>query len=98
MALFVVRHQHSADTCPAGDPEMGPMLVSHLSKANAASLGIRIHGEAVIHGHALYMILDAPDQERVQEFLAPSSQAGTVGIWRGDPCETAVARGNCDVV
>ena len=32
MSLFVVKHQHGAETCPAGDPQMGPMLLQHLSK------------------------------------------------------------------
>ena len=31
MSLFVVEHQHSAETCPAGDPQMAPMLLQILS-------------------------------------------------------------------
>ena len=28
MALFVVRHTHTPDRCPAGDPDMGAMLLN----------------------------------------------------------------------
>jgi len=51
MALFVTRHQHGAETCPAGHPQMGPMLLRHVSKANAAKSGIKILGEAVVKDH-----------------------------------------------
>ena len=32
MSLYFVRHQHDAETCPAKDPQMGQMLVQHVSK------------------------------------------------------------------
>ena len=42
MSLFVALHQHDAETCPAGDPQMGPMLLQHVSRDNAASMGVNI--------------------------------------------------------
>ena len=30
MSLFVAQHQHTAESCPAGHPQMGPMLVQHI--------------------------------------------------------------------
>lgn len=96
MALFVAKHQHSPETCPAGDPQMGPMLLQHLSKDNAAKYGISIHGEAVIDGqHTLYMILDASDSEKVNEFLAPFAQAGAVEVLAANPCAAVVGRASC---
>jgi hypothetical protein len=50
MSLFVVRHQHAAETCPAGHPQMGPMLLQHLSKPNAEQFGVDIRSEAVVDG------------------------------------------------
>ncbi len=50
MSLFVVQHSHAAETCPAGHPEMGPMLVQHVSQENAAKFGVTVHSEAVAHG------------------------------------------------
>jgi hypothetical protein len=41
MALFVVRHQHAAEGCPAQDPYMGARLLNHLSRPNARQYGLR---------------------------------------------------------
>ncbi len=95
MALFVTRHQHAAETCPAGDLTMGPMLLQHVSKDNAARSGINIHGELVVQDHTFYMILEASDIEKVRDFMAPFTQAGSVEIWEGNSCATVVARRNC---
>ena len=95
MSLFVTRHQHPAEGCPAGDLQMGPMLLQHVSKDSAASAGISIHGEAVVQGHTFYMILESSDIQRVQESMAPFAQAGSVEIWEGSPCGAVVARRNC---
>jgi hypothetical protein len=46
MALFIVKHEHSAETCPAGDPQIAPMLAQRVSKAGARPFGVEIHGEA----------------------------------------------------
>ena len=31
MALYIVDHTHASDTCPAGHPQMGPMLLKHVA-------------------------------------------------------------------
>ncbi|BAS28274.1 DUF3303 family protein [Limnochorda pilosa] len=96
MSLFVVRHQHAAETCPARDPRMGAMLLDHLSPANAERFGIRIHGDGVLDGqHTLYLILDAPSEGRVNEFMQPFAQAGSLEVWPASACETVVERGGC---
>jgi hypothetical protein len=96
MALFVVRHQHAAETCPAPDPRMGSMLLQHLSPSNAANHRIQIHGEAVVNGaHTIYMIVDAPNEESVNRFMEPFSQAGSVEVLAASPCEAVVGRRAC---
>ena len=96
MALFVVRHQHAAETCPAGDPQMGPMLAQHVSRANAETFGLRLHGEGVVDGaHTLYLILEAQEKDQVDRFMAPFYQVGTVEILPASPCEAVVARAAC---
>ena len=57
MTLFVTKHQHNDETCPAGDAQMGPMLLQHLSDDNASKAGISIRGDAVVDDHTFYMIL-----------------------------------------
>ena len=48
MSLFVAQHQHAPERCPAANPQMGHMLLAHLSADNAASHGITIQAEAVV--------------------------------------------------
>jgi hypothetical protein len=96
MALFVARHQHPAERCPAADPAMGQMLLAHIAPANAANFGITIHGDAVVDdSHTFYLIVDAPDRERVEAFLAPFAQAGSVEVLGASSCEAVVSRGGC---
>jgi ribosomal protein L7Ae-like RNA K-turn-binding protein len=96
MSLYFVRHQHAAETCPAKNPEMGQMLLQHLSKANARKFGIELHGEAVLDGqHTLVLILEADQKEYVEQFMAPFAQAGSVEILPASLCEAVVARAGC---
>jgi hypothetical protein len=96
MSLFVARHQHPAERCPANDPLMGPMLLRHIGRENAATYGITIHGEAVINdAHTLYLIVEAPDRERVEQFMAPFAPAGSVEVLAASTCAAVVGRGGC---
>ncbi|MBI4338112.1 MAG: sulfite oxidase [Chloroflexi bacterium] len=96
MSLFVVQHKHAAETCPAGHPQMGPMLLKHLSPTNTSRFGIKVHGEAVVNGgHTFYLVLEAQGAEVVKEFMAPFYQAGTVEVWPASTCEQVVARAGC---
>jgi hypothetical protein len=96
MSLFVVKHQHPAEVCPAGDPQIGPMLSQHVSSTNAAQNGLNLHGEAVIDGgHTLYLIVEAPQKETVDRFMAPFSQMGSVEVLAASSCEAVVSRAHC---
>ena len=96
MPLFVARHQHSPEACPAGNPQMGPMLLKILSPLNAQQYGIKIQGEAVLDGqHTLIIILEAPDVDKVEEFMAPFKQVGQVEVIPANTCETVVERARC---
>lgn len=96
MSLYFVRHQHAPETCPAKNPEMGEMLLQHLSPANARKFGIDLHGEAVLDGqHTLVLILEAEQKEYVEQFMTPFAQAGSVEIVPASACEAVVARAGC---
>jgi len=96
MALFVVKHQHPAERCPARDPQMGAMLLDHLTEENARRNGVDIQGEAVIDGqHTLYVILEAENQGKVDDFMRPFSMAGSVEVMAASPCADVVARRGC---
>lgn len=96
MSLFVVYHKHDENTCPAGDPRMGAMLLMHVSPANASKSGITIHSEAVLNGkHTFYLIVDAADEAKVKQFMTPFAQMGSVEVWPASTCEQVVARAKC---
>ena len=72
------------------------MLLKHLSKPNARSMGIDLRSEAVMDGaHTMFMILDAEDASKVQAFMTPFAQAGKVEIMPANVCEMVVERGRC---
>lgn len=99
MSLYVVRHEHSPETCPAKDPVMGRMLLEHLTKGNARKFGVDLLADAVLDGqHALVLIAEAEEAEYLQNFMQPFSQAGTVEISPASTCEAVVARQGCDPV
>jgi len=96
MALFVAEHRHSAEHCPASNPQMAPFLLQLLSAPVAAKHGITVHSEAVARGqHHLYLIVDGPDEKAVRTWLAPFAQAGSVDVLAASACEEVVARGQC---
>jgi DMSO/TMAO reductase YedYZ molybdopterin-dependent catalytic subunit len=96
MALFIVRHQHSGDRCPAQDPYMGAMLLNHLSRPNVRRHGLEIKGEAVVQGeHTLYVIVQADDESDVREFMRPFQLAGSLDIYPASTCARVVASGGC---
>jgi len=96
MALFVVRHQHAAERCPAEDPQMGASLLNHLSRPNVRQHGVEIQGEAVVQGeHTLYLIVEARDESGLCEFMQPFQMAGSLEIYPASTCARVVASGGC---
>ncbi len=96
MSLYFVRHQHDAETCPAKDPAMGAMLLSHLSPQSAQKYGVDIHSDAVLDGqHTFVLLLDAEDTARIEDFMQPFKQAASVEICPASSCKTVVERAGC---
>ena len=99
MALFIVRHQHAPEHCPAQDPDMGAMLLNHLSRPNVRQYGVQIQGEAVVQGeHTLYFIVEASDERQLRGFMQPFEQAGSLDIYPASTCARVVASGGCGEV
>ena len=96
MSLYFVRHQHADETCPAKNPEMGGMLLQHISKPNARKFGIEVRGDAVLDGqHTFVLILEAENKSVVENFMQPFAQAGSVEITPASDCEVVVDRAGC---
>ncbi len=49
----------------------------------------------VVKHHTLYLILDAQEQGKVEEYMAPFSQFGSVEVLPASHCEQVVARAAC---
>lgn len=98
MPLFVVRHQHPAEKCPAREPQSGADLLNHLSRPNVWRMGVTIHGEAVVQGeHTMYLIVESENEKSVHEFMTPFAAAGTVEIYPASTCAGVVAFGGCEL-
>ncbi len=98
MALFVVRHQHAAESCPAQDPYRGAMLLNHLSRPNVRQHGVEIKSEAIIQGeHTLFLIAEANDEAHLREFMQPFQMAGSLDIYPASTCAGVVANGGCAI-
>jgi DMSO/TMAO reductase YedYZ molybdopterin-dependent catalytic subunit len=96
MPLFVVRHNHAGERCPAQDPYMGAMLLNHLSRSNVRRHGVEILGEAVVQGeHTMFLIAEATDEARLREFLQPFQMAGSLDVYPASTCARVVASGGC---
>ena len=96
MSLFIVIAKHSPESCPAGNPEMGKMLLSHIHQENADNFGIKIQATAGAESqHTLHMIMDAENSQKVDEFMTLFAQMGSVEVTPGITCEAIVARGRC---
>jgi hypothetical protein len=96
MPLFVAEHEHPADRCPAGNPQMAPFLLQILSNENAKKSGLTIRADAVAQGrHHLYVVLEGPNEAAIRQYLAPFAQAGSLNVLPASHCEEVVARGHC---
>ena len=96
MALFIVRHQHDAERCPAKDPYRGATLLNYFSRPNVRKHGIEIQGEAIVRGeHTMYMIVESSDEARVREFMRPFAMAGQVEVYPAVTCAGVVSNGGC---
>ena len=64
MSLYFVHHQHSDETCPARDPQMGAMLLTHINPANARTYGVDLISDAVREVNA-----NLPEGGRIRAFV-----------------------------
>jgi DMSO/TMAO reductase YedYZ molybdopterin-dependent catalytic subunit len=96
VALFIIRHQHDAEHCPATDPYVGATLLNYLSRPSLRQHGIEIQGEAIVQGeHTLYMIVECENEGRARTFMAPFAAAGSVDVYPASTCAGVVASGGC---
>ena len=93
MALYLVEHHHSAESCPAQNVEMANALAGHIAPENAAKFGVRVVSDAVVEGeHTLFLVVDSDSQDKVEAYVAPFKQAGPTTIKPAITCDIVAGR------
>jgi hypothetical protein len=96
IALFVARHRHAPEDCPAR-PGRGELLLSRVSAAVAARHGVTIEAEAFIGApHVLLLVVEAASLAAVKQFLAFLPDSGDLMILPAFTAEEAVEHGGCE--
>ncbi len=91
MGLYLVEHKHTAETCPAKNPDMVRALAGHMTDANAAKFGVKILADWVNEPeHTVILVLEAASPENAAKFALPFLNVGSITIRAGSTCaETA---------
>jgi hypothetical protein len=88
MPLFLIEHSHTSETCPTRDPNMVRMLRQHVSDENAKQMGVTILGDwASEPEHQVVFIVEAPDEQTVENLAGPFRHVGDVKVRMGLTCE-----------
>jgi hypothetical protein len=96
LALFVVRHKHEADPCPANGPYKGAMPLKHLSRSSARQHGVETQSEAIVEPeHTTYIVVPSDTKDCVVAFVNAHAMIGSVAGEPASPCVRVVASGGC---
>jgi uncharacterized protein with GYD domain len=88
MALYLIEHSHTSETCPTRNPEMVRQLRAHVSDENAARIGVKILGDwASEPEHQVVFIVEAADPQAVENLAGPFRHVGQVRVRQGLTCE-----------
>jgi len=88
MAIFLIEHTHTPQSCPTQDPNMVRMLRAHVSDENAAKMGLKILGDwANEPEHQVVFIIEAPDAQTAENLAGPFRHVGDVKVREGLTCE-----------
>lgn len=88
MAVYLVQHTHTAETCPTKNPEMVRQLANHVTFANAAKHGVTLLADFVNEPeHTVILVLEAGSPEKVATFALPFLSVGSLTIKAGSTCE-----------
>jgi len=80
--LFHVKHVHTHETCPAGNPELVKKAFGTVvSPEHASKIGVKLLGSyADAPSHTVYFIIQADSIEKVGSFLLPLLKLGSAQI------------------
>ena len=87
MALYLVEHTHTPDTCPTKNLDMVRALAGHVTDENAAKFGVKIVADFVREvDHNVMLVLEADSADKVATFAVPFLGAGPITIKQGETC------------
>lgn len=88
MALYLVQHTHTAETCPTKNLDMVRQLSAHVTEANAQKYGVKLLADWVYEPeHTVVLVLEADSPEKATSFALPFLNVGPVTIRAGSTCE-----------
>ena len=88
MALYLIEHHHTPDTCPTRNPDMVRALRSHVTSESAQRLDVRLLADWVNEPeHTVVLIVEADNPDKAESFAAPFKQVGSVSVKAGETCE-----------
>jgi hypothetical protein len=91
MSFYFVSHHHNVETCLAQNPAMAAKLLQHIRLSNDTRCGINLLSDAVIDGEATFvLILEAENEQSIQEFTLPFSTAGSSEIYPVNQCKAVI--------
>lgn len=92
MALYLIEHRHTAETCPTRNPEMVRALRRHVTAESAGRMGVKLLADWVDESaHTVVFVVETGSREKAESFAAPFQQVGTVSIREGQTCEQVAA-------
>ncbi len=88
MALYLVHHSHTDETCPAKNPELVRIFAAHVNQANGDKYGVRILADFVNDPeHTVILVVEADSMDKVHNFVTPFINVGPTTIKEGYTCE-----------
>jgi hypothetical protein len=87
MALYLVEHTHTAENCPAKNPDMVRQLSDHVTPANARRYDVKIIADWVNDvEHRAVFVLETDSEDKAAKFARPFQTIGTVKVSLGITC------------
>jgi len=79
---FLVTHNHTADQCPSGNPEMMRVLREVCPTTEfAEKCGVKVLSSWIaVPEHTMYFVLDADSYDSVVKYFEPIMRIGTARV------------------
>ncbi len=88
MAMYMVEHTHTAETCPSQNADAVRQLAGHVTEENAEKHGVKILADFVREvDHTVILILEADSPDKVTNFALPFLNAGPITVKVGETCD-----------